>query len=88
MPSRAKKVTFILREDLLAALDRAVAQGAASSKNALVERALMRELRELRRQARRSQWQPAAQDPAFRDDIEQIDATFQPADAETARSLE
>jgi metal-responsive CopG/Arc/MetJ family transcriptional regulator len=88
MPSRAKKVTFSLREDLLAALDQAVAQGAASSKNALVERALVHELRELRRQARRSQWQEASQDPAFRQDIEEIDATFQSVDAETARSLE
>ena len=88
MPSRPKKVTFSLREDLLAALDQTVAQGAASSKNALVERALVHELRELWRQARRSQWQEAAQDPAFREDIEEIDATFQSVDAETARSLE
>ena len=36
----------------------------------MVERVLVRELGELRRQARRSQWQEAAQDPAFREDIE------------------
>jgi hypothetical protein len=88
MPNRAKKVTFTLREDLLTALDQAVAQGAAPSKNALVEQALVRELRELRRQARQSQWQEAAQDPAFREDIQGIDPAFLPADAETTRSLE
>ncbi len=85
--SKTKKATFSLHVDVLAALDRVIAQGAAPSKNALVEQALVRELRELRRQVRRAAWEEAARDPLFLEDLEKTEAAFRSADAETARGL-
>lgn len=84
MRGKTKKATFSLHPDVLAALDEATARGAAPSKNALVERALVKELRELRRQARQAQWQEGARDPLLLKDVSEIEATFQFADAETA----
>jgi hypothetical protein len=84
---RAKKATFSLRPEVLAALDEAVAQHAAPSKNALVERALVKELREVRSQVRARRWEEASRDPLFLKDIEEIESTFRSADAETARQL-
>lgn len=86
--ARARKATFSLQPEVLTALDEAVRVGAAASKNALVERALRRELKELRRQWRQDQWQTAAQDPLFRKDIEDVELAFRVADAETARRFE
>jgi metal-responsive CopG/Arc/MetJ family transcriptional regulator len=60
MPVRTKKATFTLHEDVLAAVDEAVHSGEAPSKNAFVERALLKEIKELRKKARRSQWEEAA----------------------------
>jgi len=88
MVGRSKKATFALHEDTLGALQDAVAHGAAPSKNALVERALTRELQLVRREARRAQWEVATKDPSFLQDIEELDAAFRYADAETARSLD
>ncbi len=87
MPTRAKKATFSLREDVLAAVDEAVARGNAPSKNAFVERALVKELQELRRQQRRRRWEQAAQDPLLLRDIADVELAFESADAETARRI-
>lgn len=87
MATLAKKATFSLHEDLLEDLDQAVSHGAAASKNAFVERALVRELREWRRQQRRARWQQAAKDPLFLKDIAETEAAFREADAETARRI-
>jgi len=87
MPGKAKKVTFSLHEDVMQAVDEAVARGAAPSKNALVERALVHELRELRRQARRTLWDEAARDPLFLRDLAEVEDDFRSADAETARRI-
>ncbi|MCL5960506.1 MAG: hypothetical protein M1358_14565 [Chloroflexi bacterium] len=87
MPGRARKATFTLHEEVLAAVDEAVTRGAASSKNAFVERALLRELKELRRRARRARWEEAAKDPLFRRDIEDVEKGFSSADAESARGI-
>ena len=87
MRGKAKKATFSLHPDVLAALDEATARGAASSKNALVERALVKEIKELRRQMRQSQWQEGANDPLLLKDVSEVEAAFQSADAETARSI-
>lgn len=84
MREKTKKATFSLHPAVLAALDEATVQGAAPSKNVLVERALVKELRELRRQARQAQWQEGASDPLLLKDISEIEAAFQSADAETA----
>jgi Arc/MetJ-type ribon-helix-helix transcriptional regulator len=87
MPARAKKATFSLREDVLAAVDEAVARGNAPSKNAFVERALVKELQELRRQQHRRQWEQAARDPLLLRDIADVESAFESADAETARRI-
>lgn len=84
MHRKTKKATFNLHPDVLAALDEAMAQGAAPSKNALVERALVKELKELRRQTRQAQWQEGARDPLLLKDIGEAEAAFRSADAETA----
>ena len=67
MGSSARKVTFSLHEDVLVALDEAVARGTAPSKNAFVERALRKELQEIRRQQREALWQEAKQAEAILD---------------------
>lgn len=87
MREKTKKATFNLHPGILAALDEAVSRGAAPSKNALVERALARELKELRKQDRRLQWELAAKDPLFLRDITEVEKAFQTADAETARGI-
>ena len=79
-----KKATFNLHHDVLAAMDKAISEGAAPSKNVLVERALVKELKELRRQARQDQWKEGAKDRALLKDITDTENAFQFADAETA----
>ena len=84
MSEKTKKATFNLHPDVLAALDKAMAEGVAPSKNALVERALLKELKELRRQARQARWEEGAKDPTLLKDVGEIEIAFQSADAETA----
>jgi len=84
MRGKTKKATFSLHSDILTALDEATSRGAAPSKNALVERALVKELRELRRQIKQEQWQEGAKDPLLLKDISEVEACFKLADAETA----
>src|SRR5439155_8301791 len=81
----SRKATFNLPTTLLAELGEAVAKGVAPSKNALVERALARELREARRLERRARWAEASRDPQFMRDLEETEGAFRDADAETAR---
>ncbi|MBI4304471.1 MAG: hypothetical protein HY665_09080 [Chloroflexi bacterium] len=87
MRGKTKKATFNLHTDVLAALDEVMARGIVPSKNALVEQALLKELNELRRQERRALWQEAAKDALLLKDIEDVEATFRTADAETARRI-
>lgn len=82
MAATKVKATFSLRRDLLEAVAAAVAQGAAPSKNALVERALQHELRELRRRALAAKWAQAAKDPLFLRDVQDTHEAFSFADAE------
>lgn len=88
MKVKTKKATFNLPVDVLTALDEVMARGVASSKNALVERALVKELQELKRQERKALWQEAARDPLFLKDIADVEADFRYADAEAAGSME
>ncbi len=88
MSGKTKKATFNLHPDVLAALDEAMAEGVAPSKNALVERALVRELKELRRQARQARWEEGAKDPMLLKDISEVDIAFQSADVETVGRLD
>jgi hypothetical protein len=85
--ARTKKATFNLSEDLLKSLGEAVAQGAAPSKNALVERALAKELRLARQRTLQGRWEEAARDPLFRRDMAEVEAAFTAADAETADEI-
>ncbi len=88
MSEKTKKATFNLHPDVLAALDEAMAEGVAPSKNVLVERALVRELKELRRQARQARWEEGAKDPVLLKDISEVDVAFQSADVETAGRID
>jgi rRNA-processing protein FCF1 len=85
MTGKTKKATFNLHTDVLDDLDEIMAYGIASSKNALVEQALIKELNELRRQARKTAWQQAAGDRLLLQDIQNIEDDFRYADAETER---
>jgi hypothetical protein len=87
MPTKTRKATFSLHPDVLAALDEAMARGAASSKNALVERALIKEMKELQRLNRKARWEEGSKDPLLLKDIEEIETDFEIADAETARMI-
>jgi len=88
MSEKTKKATFNLHPDVLADLDKAMAEGVAPSKNVLVERALVKELKELRRRARKARWEEGAKDPVLLKDISQIEIAFQSADAETAGRID
>ena len=88
MRVKTKKATFSLPVDVLAALDEVMAQGNVPSKNTLVEQALIKEIKDLKRQARLAAWQEAIKDPLFLKDLEDIEADFGYADAETARGLD
>ena len=88
MRGKTKKATFNLHVTVLDALDEVTARGIVPSKNALVEHALVKELKELRRQERKTLWQEAAKDSLFLNDIKQVEADFHYADAETARKID
>jgi hypothetical protein len=87
MRRKTKKATFNVHTDVLTALDEAVARGMAPSKNALVEQALNKELKELQRQARQRLWEEGAKDPLLLKDVEDTETAFRTADAETARRI-
>ena len=80
---KTKKATFSLHADVLTDLDKDVAEGAAPSKNVLVERAIVKELKELRKQARKVRWEEGAKDLALLKDISEVEVAFQSADTET-----
>ena len=84
---RLRKATFNLPDVLLVSLDEAVRGGAAASKNALVERALERELELLRRAARGAQWEAASRDPLFLQDLKELETAFESADPESLRDV-
>jgi predicted transcriptional regulator len=88
MTGKTKKATFNLHTDVLDELDQMMANGIASSKNALVEQALRKEMKEIKRQTRKTLWQEAAKDPVFMKDIADIENDFKYADAETIGSID
>lgn len=83
----ARKATFSLSAVILNELNQAVAHGAARSKNAFVERALERELAEVKRATETALLEEASRDPLFLKDLEEIEIAFRSADAETARAI-
>jgi len=54
MRAKTKKATFKLPVDVINALAEVMARGMAPSKNALVEQALLKELKELRKNVRQA----------------------------------
>jgi len=72
MREETKKATFDLHTGVLAELDKAIAWGYATSKNALVEQALIKELKEIKRKNRGKLWREAAQDPVFLKDVKDV----------------
>lgn len=87
MRTKTKKATFNLPEEVLVGLDEAMAAGAAPSKNALVETALIKELNEVRRRIKKALWQKAVKDTLFLKDMKDVESDFGTADAETARRI-
>jgi hypothetical protein len=87
MRGKTKKATFNLHIDVLAALDEMMTLGMAPSKNALVEQALLKELKELQRQTRLRLWQEGAKDTLLLKDVEDVENAFRIADAETAKRI-
>jgi len=84
---RTKKATFTLHEDVLAGVAQAVAGGYARSKNAFVEQALRKLLREWEQHRLRASLEQAAKDPLFMRDIQEVEAAFLSVDVETARRI-
>jgi hypothetical protein len=87
MREKTKKATFNLHVDVLAEMDEIMVSGMISSKNALVEQALIKELKQLHKQSRREQWQEGAKDQLLIKDIRDTEADFYTADSETARRI-
>lgn len=86
--SRARKVTFTIDEQVVAAIEAAVEDGVAPSKSALVGEAVVKYLSGAARERRRREWQEAAQDPRLLADIEAVMRDFASADAEAWADLE
>ena len=76
---RPRKTGWQVRSSVAEAVKQAVEAGAAESQNAFVEKAVVRELRELRRQRVYDSYAEAASDPAFREDMADVTRAFEPA---------
>ncbi|MDP9348705.1 MAG: hypothetical protein M3P24_06140 [Gemmatimonadota bacterium] len=73
-----RKTGYQLRQSVIDAVRSAVEQGAAESQNAFVERAVVRELRELRRQRVYAAYAEAAADPEFLADMSALTEALDP----------
>jgi len=71
-----RKTGWQVRSSVADAVRQAVEEGAAESQNAFVEKALIRELRELRRRRVYDAYAEAASDPAFLGDIKRVTDAF------------
>jgi hypothetical protein len=74
-----RKAGYQIRTSVFLAVRDAVERGEAESQNAFVERALIRELKELRRRRLYEEYGRAAGDPAFVTDMKAISDAFEPA---------
>ena len=77
-PDPPRKTGWQVRSSVADAVKRAVERGAAESQNAFVERALIRELRELRQRRVYDAYAEAAADPAFLEDVKRVTDAFAP----------
>ncbi|HXY74327.1 MAG TPA: hypothetical protein VEH58_03280 [Dehalococcoidales bacterium] len=87
MAGKTKKATFNIHVNVLEELDDVLAQERTRSKNALVEEALIKELKELRKQKRKHLWQEAAKDALLIKDLQVTETAFRSADEETAQRI-
>jgi hypothetical protein len=71
-----RKTGYQLRTSIVLAVRDAVQDGAAESQNAFVERALIRELQELRKKKLEAAYEEAAGDPAFMREMRALDAEW------------
>ncbi|MDQ7823638.1 MAG: hypothetical protein RDV48_12635 [Candidatus Eremiobacteraeota bacterium] len=85
--SRNKKATFMLPEGLLEEMHEVVNTGLARSVSSLVRQALEQRLRQLREERLRKEFEQAAGDSEFMNDLEGTMSVFQDADGETARLI-
>jgi hypothetical protein len=74
-----QKTGFQIRRSVVLAVREAVRDGAAESQNAFVERALTRELRELRKAKLSKAYAEAARDAQFMEDMKTTDGAWDPA---------
>ena len=73
---RPRKVGWQVRRSVAAAVKEAVENGWAESQNAFVEDALLRRLKELRRERIYSAYEAAAEDPVFMEEMRSITEAF------------
>ena len=85
--SESVKVTYSLPEDLVNELREVVREGPAPSYSAFVETALRRAVDEEKERRLAAEFAAAAEDPGFISDLEETQADFNVADAETAREI-
>jgi hypothetical protein len=71
-----QKTGYQLRRSIVLAVRDAVQDGAAESQNAFVERALIRELQELRKEKLAAAYEEAARDPVFMQEMRDLDAAW------------
>ena len=88
MSPRVVRTTLTLPADLLAAVDQAVREGRARSRNELVAGALRHELSAQERLAIDAAFAAMADDPAYKAEARAIAAEFAPADWEALRRAE
>lgn len=81
-----KKTGYQVRLSVARAVRDAVEQGAAESQNAFVERALVRELKELRRRRVYDAYADAARDPKFMQDMGATTEAYEPATGDGLRT--
>jgi hypothetical protein len=72
-----RKTGWQVRQSVAEAVKAAVERGAAESQNAFVESALIRELKELRRQRVYQAYAQAAADPVFLEDMRSTTSAFE-----------
>jgi Arc/MetJ-type ribon-helix-helix transcriptional regulator len=88
MPVQTVRTTFALPADLLAAVDTAVQDGKARSRNELVRIALERELAAQQRAAIDAAFAEMAEDPAYQAEAQAMADEFAAADWEAWQQTE
>ena len=88
MPTHIVRTTLALPADLLAAVDQAVQAGYARSRNALVARALQRELAARQRAAIDAAFAAMAEDRAYQTEAQALSDAFAQTDWEALRLAE